>query len=166
MKTTIGLALILISFACLVPGVYRPILTIDISPVLPFLGKMALLHQTRSILGTVDNLYETGNELVATLILLFSVVVPATKGLLLLYVLGFPRGPWRMPLFRFVGLIGKWSMADVFVVGVFMAYLAAGAAQGITARLHQGFWYFLSYCLLSVFSSQLMRVEDLPAPAA
>jgi uncharacterized paraquat-inducible protein A len=81
------------------------------------------------------------------------------KGLLLLYVLGFRRGPGRMALFRVVGAIGKWSMADVFVMGLFLAYLAGNAVAGMTAMLHQGFWYFLGYCLLSVLSAQLMKVE-------
>ena len=72
----IALILILASFACLVPGLWLPALTLDISPVLPFLGKMALYHQTRSIIGTVRNLYDTGNLLVAGIFLLFSVVIP------------------------------------------------------------------------------------------
>lgn len=163
-----ALSLILASFACLVPGLYRPALTLDISPVLPFLGKMALYHQTRSILGTIRNLYDTGNLLVAGLILLFSVVVPFAKGLALLYVMALERAPLRLPLFRFVSAIGKWSMADVFVMGIFLAYLATGAAVGVTATLHEGFWFFLGYCLLSVASAQLMRVEPMrvqaPAP--
>lgn len=164
-KTANGLALVLIlaSFACLVPGLTHPAITLDISPVLPFIGKMAIYHQTRSILGTVGNLYDTGNLLVASLILIFSVVVPFAKGLSLLYVLAFPRAPFRMPIYRLVALIGKWSMADVFVMGIFLSFLAAGAAEGLTALLHDGFWFFLAYCLLSVASAQFMRIEPNPA---
>jgi paraquat-inducible protein A len=160
-----GLALILIlaSFACLVPGLTHPAITLDISPVLPFIGKMAIYHQTRSILGTVGNLYDTGNLLVAGLILLFSVVVPFAKGLALLYVMGFPRAPFRMPIYRFVALIAKWSMADVFVMGIFLSFLATGAAEGLSAVLHDGFWFFLTYCLLSVASAQFLRIEPHPA---
>lgn len=160
----ITLILILASFACLVPGLWLPALTLDISPVLPFLGKMAIYHQTRSIIGTVRNLYDTGNLLVAGLILLFSVVIPFAKGLILLYVMALRKAPFRRQLYRFVSAIGKWSMADVFVMGIFLAYLATGAAAGVTAQLHQGFWYFLGYCLLSVVSAQLMRVEIPPGP--
>jgi paraquat-inducible protein A len=154
-----ALALIVASFACLAPGLTLPALTLDISPVLPFLGKMAIFHQTRSVLGTVRNLYDTGNALVAGLILLFSVVVPCAKGLALLYALAFRRAPGRHAVHRFVGLIGKWSMADVFVMGIFLAYLAAGSANGVTADLEAGFWWFLAACLLSVASAQLMRLD-------
>ncbi len=156
----LALGLILASFACLFPGLTHPALTLDISPVLPFIGKMAIYHQTRSILGTIGNLYDTGNRLVAFLILLFSVIVPLAKGLSLLYVLAIPKAPFRLPIFRFVALIGKWSMADVFVMGILLAFLAAGAAEGLTAQLHDGFWYFLGYCLLSVASAQLMRIQN------
>lgn len=159
-----ALVLILASFACLAPGLTRPALTLDVSPVLPFLGKMAIFHQTRSVLGTVRNLYDTGNALVAGLILLFSVIVPCAKGLALLYALAFRRAPGRHAAHRFVGLIGKWSMADVFVMGIFLAYLAAGAANGVTATLEPGFWWFLAACLLSVASAQLLRLD--PAPDA
>jgi uncharacterized paraquat-inducible protein A len=162
-----ALGLILASFACLAPGLARPALTLDIAPVLPFLGKVPIYHQTRSILGTVRNLYDTGNRLVAGLILLFSVIVPCAKGLALLYALAFRRAPGRHAVHRFVGAIGKWSMADVFVMGLFLAYLAAGSAAGVTAELQDGFWYFLAACLLSVASAQLMRLEprDGPGPA-
>jgi paraquat-inducible protein A len=156
-------ALILASFACLAPGLARPALSLDISPVLPFLGKVDLYHQTRSILGTVRNLYETGNLLVAGLILLFSVIVPCAKGLALLYALAFRRAPGRRAVRGFVALIGKWSMADVFVMGIFLAYLAAGSANGVSATLHDGFWWFLAACLLSVASAQIMRLDP---PAA
>jgi len=141
----------------LAPGLSRPALTLDISPVLPFLGKVPIYHQTRSILGTVRNLYDTGNLLVAGLILLFSVIVPCAKAMAMLYALVFQRAPGRRFAHRFVSLIGKWSMADVFVMGIFLAYLAAGSAAGVTAQLESGFWYFLAACLLSVASAQILR---------
>jgi uncharacterized paraquat-inducible protein A len=156
-RNAVALLLILASFACLAPGLSRPALTLDIAPVLPFLGKVAIYHQTRSILGTVRNLYDTGNLLVAGLILLFSVIVPCAKALALLYVLALRRAPGRRLAHRFVSLIGKWSMADVFVMGIFLAYLAAGSAAGVSAQLESGFWYFLAACLLSVASAQILR---------
>ena len=161
-----AVALILISFACLVPGLYRPVLTIDISPVLPFFGKLTIYQKTRSILSTVKNLYDLHSYLVSGLILLFSVIVPFVKGLILLYVLSFRNGFGRARLFHFVSLIGRWSMADVFTVAIFLAYLAANAVEGISAQVHDGFWFFLSYCLLSVLSAQLMTLKSDSAPAA
>jgi paraquat-inducible protein A len=159
-RNAAAVVLILISFALLVPGLMLPALTVDITPNLPFFGKQQIYHVTRSILGTVKNLWETGYHLVSALILLFSVIVPFVKGLLLLAVAAFKRAPWRGPAFRLVDAIGKWSMADVFVMGILLAYLAVGSAEGVNAQLHRGFWFFLGYCLFSVASAQLMRVRE------
>ncbi len=169
-RNVIALILILASFGCLAPGLSLPALTLDISPNLPFLGKLQVYHQTRSILGTLRNLHDMGNNVVAGLILLFSVVVPCAKGLGLLAVLAStPRSGrtaplWRKRLYAFISLIGKWSMADVFVMGILLAFLAAGAAEGVTAGLETGFWFFLGYCLLSVASAQIMRLSDSASP--
>jgi uncharacterized paraquat-inducible protein A len=62
-------------------------------------------------------------------------------------------------------LISKWSMADVFVVGVFVAFLAANAVKkeggllSFEAVLGPGFYFFLGYCLLSILSSQLLAAK-------
>jgi hypothetical protein len=52
-------------------------------------------------------------------------------------------------------------MADVFVMALIVAYLA-GSASGqmgdlltMDARLEEGFWFFLAYCLFSVASSAM-----------
>lgn len=155
----IALFLVVTSFACLVPGLYLPAITLDISPTLPFVGKMELYHQTRSILGTIGNLYDTGNVLVSSLIFLFSVMIPILKGLILFYVLLFPKAKGRKELHSFISAIGKWSMADVFVMGIFLTFLAAGSAEGLSAQLEKGFWWFLGYCLLSVLSAQVIQIK-------
>ena len=56
----------------------------------------------------------------------------------------------------FVEKSGKWSMADVFVVAVFLAYLAFSNIQsGIQTESNTlpGLYFFLSYCLLSIMAS-------------
>ncbi|MEO0779788.1 MAG: paraquat-inducible protein A, partial [Bacteroidota bacterium] len=65
----------------------------------------------------------------------------------------------RQQWFQFVRAIGKWSMADVFVVGVFLAFLATRSNENINAALHPGFYYFLAYCLISLLAIQVMKVE-------
>src|SRR5262249_28061544 len=73
----------------------------------------------------------------------------------------------RVGTFRFVELIAKWSMADVFVVALFIAYLAARASQtapgdqsaaslvSFTATFGPGFYWFTPYCLFSLASQQI-----------
>ena len=54
-------------------------------------------------------------------------------------------------------------MADVFVMGLLVAFLAGGAADQtgdmliMHASLGTGFYYFLAYCLFSVAAGSVMR---------
>jgi hypothetical protein len=49
-------------------------------------------------------------------------------------------------------------MADVFAVGVFIAFLAANALDNLDARLHPGYYYFVAYCLVSNVAFQFLHV--------
>ena len=48
-------------------------------------------------------------------------------------------------------------MADVFVVGIMLAFLATRSDDNIEAKLHEGFYYFLAYCMLSILSVVFLR---------
>jgi hypothetical protein len=121
--------------------------------------------QTRSILGAVRNLYDVGSPLPATLILLFSVVVPVTKSALVTWAVFMRDTVSRRRTLDVVEAIAKWSMADVFVVALFITYLAAVATQSapavgspplvaFVAQFGPGFYWFTGYCLYSLASQQ------------
>jgi len=122
-------------------------------------------EQTRSILGSVQRLYEVGSPVPATLILLFSVIVPFGKAGLVSWAM-FLRDPERRRrTLKFVEAIAKWSMADVFVVALFIAYLAAQASQtppgsstpalvSFSAHFGPGFYWFAAYCIFSLATQQ------------
>ena len=121
--------LTLVNFALLVPGVTLPIYSVTITTlveatIIPDPVEVTVYEQTRSILGTVQELWRSADYLVSFLILLFSIVVPVTKGAMLLASLTAVPDAVKRRLVTFVDLIGKWSMADVFVVAVFLAFLA------------------------------------------
>ena len=160
-RNIIALVLILISLGCLYPGLFEPILSIVVGADIPILGRIELQNSTNSIISTIQTLYEEGNPLVSFLILFFSVMVPVLKAVLLLIVLFIPQVPRRLGIYNFVHVIGKWSMADVFVVGVLIAYLGTQSNTNIEATLHQGFYYFLAYCLISLTAIQVMKIDDL-----
>lgn len=158
-RNRIAFGLVLLSFVVLVPGLTKPLITITAS--MDFMGvSKEIFRETRSILQTVRNLHESGNDFVAGLILLFSVIVPITKGVLLVVALVVKRSGLRTRLVGFVNAISKWSMADVFLVGVYVAYLAAKATDALDAEAEPGFYWFAVYCLLSVASAQFMRLND------
>ena len=148
-------------------------------------GEVEVYEQTRSIAGAVRRLYEVGSPLPATLILLFSVIVPFGKGALVAWATFMSRSEGRRRTLGFVEAIGKWSMADVFVVALFITYLAAQASTAsgsgqdagpalvaFTAQFGAGFYWFTAYCVFSLasqqFTSRLAAAEGLDAvpPAA
>ena len=164
-RNIIALVLILVSLGCLYPGLFEPILSIVVGADIPILGRLELQNSTNSIVSTIQTLYREGNPLVAFLILFFSVMVPVLKAVLLLIVLFIPQVPRRLGIYNFVHVIGKWSMADVFVVGVLIAYLGTQSNTNIEATLHEGFYYFLAYCLISLVAIQILKVDNVDAIA-
>ena len=67
-------------------------------------GDVEVYTQTRSILGAVRNLYEVGSPLPATLILLFSVIVPVTKSVLVTWAVFMRNAASRQRTLDFVEL--------------------------------------------------------------
>lgn len=154
-----ALILILASLGCLYPGLMSAMLTLKVGTVLPLIGQLELYEATQSIIQTIQTLFQNQNYLVAWLILLFSVVVPLLKVGLLLLVLVVKDFSGRTQVLKFVAAIGKWSMADVFVVSIFMAYLATKSNEAVSATLHSGFYYFTAYCVLSIVGTQLIYLN-------
>ena len=128
-------------------------------------GDVEVFEQTRSIVGSVRRLYEVGSPVPATLILLFSVVVPFVKTALVGWAMFAADEARRRRTLTFVEAIAKWSMADVFVVALFITYLAAMASQStpaagppllaFRAEFGAGFYWFAAYCVFSLASQQL-----------
>ena len=130
--------------------------TLDVS------GNVDAFDKTRSIIGTAQELYNNGHLPVAVLIVVFSVGVPSLKALLLVILNFSKREKMRSVLMTVSNAISKWSMADVFVIAIFIAYLAGNGIQesrglvDFKATLGVGFWYFLGYCLVSILGTQIL----------
>ena len=175
----------LLNFLLLIPGVTLPIYSVEITTqveavIIPDPVAVTVYEQTRSILGTISELWNSDDYLVSFLILLFSIIVPMTKGSMLLISVYTATDRIRQWLIWLVDLIGKWSMADVFVVAVFLAFLATrDQAQAnsfsvpvllqqidvvmethLTSTLGSGFYFFLAYCLFSVFWTQVLKHQQ------
>ncbi|MEO0436728.1 MAG: paraquat-inducible protein A [Pseudomonadota bacterium] len=128
-------------------------------------GRVEAYRSTRSILGMAQELAESNNLLVAVLIVSFSVVVPVLKLLLQLLAL-LVATPLGGKLIRINSYLGKWSMADVFVMAMLIAFMAGSASNHMgelllmDARLEIGFWYFLAYCLFAIGAGILMQLAS------
>lgn len=128
-------------------------------------GEIRAYKKTRSIWGTVTELANNKNYLVAVLVALFSIVIPTLKLLLQLIYLFLPVNSFKRVLGSTVQRISKWSMVDVFVIALIVAYLAGNAdgQMGELINMHAefgaGFWYFTGYCLFAIAASSLIKVE-------
>lgn len=129
-------------------------------------GEIKAYEKTRSISGTIKDLYQSGDILVAFLVMLFSIVIPTIKILLSLTTTLLQQSLARARLSRINSLLSKWSMADVFVVALIVTYMAANAS-GTSAgngelltfqsQFQSGFYYFLGYCVFSIAASQWLQ---------
>lgn len=136
-----------------------------------------LFHQSKSILAVVRVLLAERKAeliLVAVLIFGFSVLIPTLKMLFSLFSLIRGRDvAGKVPQFLMYKA-GKWSMADVMVVAIFMAFIGfngvvnsqlatleehAGEVHVLTTNnssLQVGFYMFTAYCLIGLISSALL----------
>ncbi|MBZ0268791.1 paraquat-inducible protein A [bacterium] len=154
-RDIIGLVLVAASYVAFVPGITKPLITLSAS--VKFLGnEMELFRETRSMLRMIDSLHDSGNDFVAGLILLFGIVIPVAKGLLILAGAFLP-GRARRGADLFARSITKWAMNDVFVVAVYVAFLSAKATDALDATLEPGFFWFTGYVLLSLASLAFLR---------
>lgn len=143
---------------------------IDISK--EFHGKMYYFYNNKSVVDLITILFDAKNYLVAYSILLFSIGIPVLKMTLSLIVLLFRNwSRWKFTR-KVVKAIGKWSMADVFVVAVFLSYLSIkNMNPGVEtdASTLIGLYFFFSYVVISMIASyfvdaavkEMEKVEEL-----
>jgi len=149
MRMTI-FVLSLIAIVCLVIGVITPIITITAFNDFPVIGETILKFQSKSILTTIQTLFSTGNLLLGIIVLLFSVIIPAIKSIILL-VISFIKDKYlSQQLNKIIGWIGKWSMVDVFVLALLVTIFVLQADKGTDASLMIGGYFFAAYALLSM----------------
>ena len=149
------------------PGVFYDALTVELGKDINVLGLFKIDHplktETRSVLGTIHELFRRDKVLVGLLITLFSIVVPIAKTVGLVVAYTYRHSPVGQRIQNLVGAISKWAMADVFVVSIFLANLAFSGHEYTDARLEPGFYYFLIYCMLSIAGAQLLELTKSPS---
>ena len=125
-------------------------------------GSVEVFESTRSLLSTMTELIAHNHAVVGLLIGLFGVVIPVIKIMLTLvsFLLYSPEDKER--LLKFSSLLSKWSMSDVFVMAILVAFLTINAneqsidAVQMSAELGPGFYFFTAYCLLAIAAGQLL----------
>ncbi|WDE08352.1 paraquat-inducible protein A [Thalassomonas viridans] len=176
MKKHLGFVLNIAALALFIPGIILPMFSMSMEMTARLSASTLssdLLNKELSLLATIEELWQDQRLLVAALIFLFSICIPLLKTLLVSLAYFKKNTALEAKTLNFVASIGKWSMADVFVVAVFLAVLSTNHAE--TANNQQfsilgfkldllissetfsaaglGFYYFTGYCLLSLLGT-------------
>jgi len=184
---TQSILLILGSFSLLLGGITTPMIDLEAKIDLLSLKLMGedviftnniIFFQSKSITDVVRILVEEGSLpmiFVGVLVFTFSIIFPVSKlisSLLYAYRVGNLRENWLIRFF--VIKSGKWSMADVMVVAIFMAYIGFNGIIGnqldvLTesakpveifttngTQLLGGFYLFLLFCISSLLLSEII----------
>ncbi|MBE2246694.1 MAG: paraquat-inducible protein A [Candidatus Competibacteraceae bacterium] len=160
-----------LSLVLYVIGITTPFMTFTVSFNLsemidiPFLGSMfgnsieqkTTKSLTYTILEAVRELVKNKQYFVAFLISFFAVFVPVVKTLLSFLLFAFRKRKFATAFSKVVSFMGKFAMADVFVVGVFIAFLYTQTNQFLKADINNGYYFFAGYVLLSIISTALFR---------
>lgn len=134
-------------------GLITPIFMVTIHKEVEYLGDVVLSFESKGVIGSIEKLFESGDVVVALVILLFSVLIPVLKVLSLLIVSLFMKSDFAHGIIKFFKMIGKWSMVDVFVVSVFLVYLTANKGEISRAEIEVGLYFFLAYVIVSMLMS-------------
>jgi hypothetical protein len=189
-QLTFKLAMVWLTIVCVVClslGLALPMIDLDarLSDVdLVLIGEslhfdeQVMYFQSKSIIDVTTTLLQGGTgdlKFVGFLILLFSIILPFLKMLLTtvyLYVKSAQKSQFVQTVIFY---LGKWSMADVFVVSIFMAYIGfygllnsqlanmAAGSDTVTietvnySQFSPGIIFFTLYCLLSIVMSMLIH---------
>ncbi len=142
------LSLVLLGF-----GLAMDMLKINITA--NFFIDINLFNEKRSVLGTLQTLWESTHYLPFLLIFLFGIIVPLLKSGVVFYILLSKNVSVKWH--QLVSVISKWAMADVFAVSIFIAFLGARAMRNTSASLEPGFYYFTAYVLMSAVIVSLLN---------
>ncbi|MEZ6035998.1 MAG: paraquat-inducible protein A [Planctomycetota bacterium] len=155
---------VLVATICLVVGQMAPIMSMTVTSDVPLAGTSVMKHECKSILTVVAALQNSGKTTVATLIVLFSLVTPTLKLLLAMVAARALSGPVRDGAVRVASAIGKWSMADVFVVAILLAIFSLRDQDdiGTSSEAEVGLWFFAAHCILSLVGLLLIARKGDP----
>ncbi len=179
LRRTLLLDASLIALILLVLGIILPMMEINATLLnfkftlfdenISFLNQ-SLYFRAKSIYDIVVILMPV-NPLIAITVLIFSIVFPLLK-LIATVILLFSKKPSKS-LKWIIGNLGKWSMADVFIIAIFLANLsfqsilseqlkplsetksAEMAVNTSNSNLQIGFYFFLGYVILSMIIAKL-----------
>lgn len=144
--------LCLASLVLFAVGVTATALSLVASKEVTGIGTVVFSFEAKSVASTIRDLLGSHDLVLGGLVLFFSVVVPLAKSGLVLFATT-ASGAARDEAVRIVHAVGRWSMADVFVVAVLLAMLALGRDPATRAMTGPGLYCFAGYCVVALWSA-------------
>lgn len=143
----------LTALIALAGGLSMPIMMMSIHKDVQYIGEVVLMMESKGVLGSIAKLFESHDYVVGGALLLFSILLPLLKTLSMLFVALFIKNKSAQTVVQFFKMLGKWSMADVFVVATFLVYLSGSNGEMSRAEVQVGLYFFLAYVILSMLAS-------------
>jgi paraquat-inducible protein A len=130
---------------CLIAGVTLPIMRVS---------RLIVFSRPISIVDGVQILLADGDWLTATIIAVFSIVVPAAKivALFLAWVRLQRGAPVPSSLLRIVDGLGRWSLLDVVIVALVIVLLKSGSFTDATTA--PAIYPFIAAVFLTAYGSR------------
>jgi len=153
--------ILLISAISLIFGLIAPILRVITYKDVPLLGYTVFQFQSKAILTSIGQLFVSGNIVIAALISLFSVLIPIFKTFVMVVISLSAQEFKDSKILNLIKYIGKWSMADVFVVALLLSYFGMNKEGFTDAELQIGLYFFVGYVILSMIASHLITHNKL-----
>ena len=135
--------LILFSATLLALGLSLPLLNVE---------QMVFWKNEYSVIAGVISLLEQREYLLGFVLFFFSVVFPIVKLVSLAYLWVAPlKAAQRESVLHWLGLLGKWSMLDVFIVAILIVLVKMGPLASIEPRT--GVYFFCAAIVASMLST-------------
>jgi uncharacterized paraquat-inducible protein A len=122
-------------------------MTIEVFKDLPVVGHTIFKYESKSIWATIATLWEIDRYFIAVMVGLFSVVIPVIKTIAVYISLFYKKS------IHIMNFIGKWSMADVFIVALLLTNLTLNTDEYTDAEVQIAVYFFAMYVIFSIIGT-------------
>ncbi len=147
-----------VSLLWLIVSLLAPVMSLTAHMDLPVLGEVVHRHDTKSVVGVAGSLLESADWPIGLLLLLCGVLAPLVKLTALLCSTICTTQRSRALAAALGGALAPWAMADVFTLGIVIAFFAAAPDALVSASLEPGAYFFAGHCVLAIVLAHFVRV--------
>ncbi|MHC1548222.1 paraquat-inducible protein A [Phyllobacterium sp. K27] len=147
MRSIVPLLLFVATFT-LALGLTMPLMNVS---------KLYFFEENPSLLSIIQSLWGGGDQLLAIIVALFSVVLPITK-LGVTQMATMQTAPATRTWHHCVAFLSKWSMLDVLLVA--LVIFGAKTSGLATAIAQPGLWFFTISAIVSAIATHFIVRKD------